>query len=593
VEDKGDEKVNILLRVLIVDDSDDDAKLMIRQLNKGGYDPKWERVETPEAMDAALGREHWDVILCDYKMPRFSAPAALKLVQDKNIDIPFIIVSGAIGENTAVTAMKSGAHDYLMKDKLAKLVVTIEREIREAKMRQEKKKTDEMLKKSEENFRHSLDDSPLGIRIVSTDGKTLYANQEILNIYGYDSFEELASTPHKKRYTTECYAEYEIRQEKRRCGEYVPSHYELSIICKDGKIRNLEVFRKQVLWNGEIQFQALYADITERKQAEKNLQEGEERYRIVVENAHEAIIITQDMKLVFANRAATEQIGYSKETLTSGVFTSFIHPDDRRIVADYSIKRLNGENVPSFYSFRIISQDGKVKWVELNATVIEWNKKPATLNFLNDITERKLLEEERIEGYNRIKKALHATVQSIALLVETKDPYTAGHQDRVSQLAQAIAKEMGLTEDRQDFVRTASIIHDLGKVSVPSELLSKPTKLSELEFNIIKVHSQAGYNILKDIDFPWPVADVVLQHHERMNGSGYPQHLPGETILLEARILAVADVVEAISSHRPYRPALGINVALDEIFKNKGILYDTNVVDACLKLFQEKNFAFS
>ena len=150
MKDKGDEKVNILLRVLIVDDSDDDAKLMIRQLHKGGYDPKWERVETPEDMETALDREQWDVILCDYKMPRFSAPAALKLVQDKNIDIPFIIVSGAIGENTAVTAMKSGAHDYLMKDNLAKLVVAIEREIREAKMRQEKKKTEELLKAKQE-----------------------------------------------------------------------------------------------------------------------------------------------------------------------------------------------------------------------------------------------------------------------------------------------------------------------------------------------------------------------------------------------------------------------------------------------------------
>ena len=352
VEDKGDETMNILLRVLIVDDSDDDAKLMIRQLHKGGYDPKWERVETAKAMEAALDRGQWDVILCDYKMPSFSAPAALKLVQDKNIDLPFIIVSGAIGEGTAVDAMKSGAHDYLMKDNLAKLVVAIEREIREAKMRQEKKKAEEMLIKSEENFRHSLDDSPLGIRIGTIDGKTLYANQEILNIYGYDSFEELASIPHKKRYTPECYAEYKIRQEKRRRGEYVPSHYEISIIRKDGKIRNLEVFRKQVLWNGEMQFQALYTDITERKQAEKNLLESEERYRIVVENAHEAIIITQDMKMVFANSAATEQIGYSKETLTSGVFTSFIHPDDRRMVADYSIKRLNGENVPSVYSFQ-------------------------------------------------------------------------------------------------------------------------------------------------------------------------------------------------------------------------------------------------
>jgi PAS domain S-box-containing protein len=348
-----------------------------------------------------------------------------------------------------------------------------------------------------------------------------------------------------------------------------------------------------VLWNGELLFQALYSVITERKQAEKNLLESEERYRIVVENAHEAIIITRDTNVVFANSAAAQQIGYSKETLTSGSFTNFIHPEDRNIVTEYSTKRLKGENVPSIYSFRIITHDGKVKWVELNATVIEWNKKPATLNFLNDITERKLLEEERIDSYNRIKKTLQATVQSIALLVETKDPYTSGHQQRVAQLAVAISREMGLTSDQQDFIYTASIIHDLGKVSVPSELLSKPTKLTELEFNLIKTHSPSGYNILKDIDFPWPVADAVLQHHERMNGSGYPNHLQGDSILLEARILAVADVVEAISSHRPYRPSLGINFALDEISKNKGILYDDNVVDACLKLFQEKSFAFS
>jgi PAS domain S-box-containing protein len=589
-----------LLRVLIVDDSDDDANLVIRKLRGGDYEPVWKRVDTAEAMKNALEREEWDIILCDYKMPNFSAPAALKLAQETNIDIPFIIVSGAMGEDMAVEAMKSGAHDYLMKDKLARLVVTIEREIRETKIRQEKKKTDELLKKSEENFHHSLDDSPLGIRIVATNGKTLYANQAILDIYGFNSVEELTTTPHIKRYTPECYEEFKIRQEKRRCGEYIPSNYELNIIRKDGKIRNLEVFRKQVLWNGEQQFQAIYADITERKQAEsqreamlRELRESEERYRLVVENAHEAIIITQDLKLVFANRAAVDNIGYSQETLTSGTFTSFIHPDDRRMVADNSIKRLNGEDVPSVYSFRIISQDGKVKWVELNTTVIQWNNKPATLNFLNEITERKLLEEERTESYNQMKKALQATVQSIALLVETKDPYTSGHQQRVAQLAVEIAKEMGLTADRQDFIYTASIIHDLGKVSVPSELLSKPTKLSEVEFNLIKTHALSGYNILKDIEFPWPVADAVLQHHERINGSGYPHNLQGKDILLEARILAVADVVEAISSHRPYRPSLGIDFALDEISKNKGILYDVNVVDTCLKLFREKNFSFS
>jgi len=584
--------MNIPLRVLIVDDSDDDAKLMIRKLHNGGYDPKWERVETAETMKAALDRQQWDVILCDYKMPRFSAPAALKIVQEKYIDIPFIIVSGAIGEDTAVAAMKSGVHDFLMKDKLAKLVVTIERELREARMRQEKKTADEMLKKSEENFRHSLDNSPLGIRIVSAKGETLYANEEVLKIYGYDNAKEFSTIPHKKRYTPECYAEHEKREEIRKRGEIIP-YYQLSIIRKDCELRYLEVFRKQVMWNGEILFQALYSDITERKLAEKNLQESEERYRVVVENAFEAIIITQGTKVVFANNAAAEQIGYSKEVLTSGDFTKFIHPDDRNMVVDYSTKRLNGENVPSIYSFRIITHEGKIKWAELNATVIEWNKKPATLNFLNDITERKLLKEERIAGYNRIKKTLQATVQSIAFLVETKDPYTSGHQQRVAQLAVAIAQEMGLSSDQQDFVYTASIIHDLGKVSVPSELLSKPTKLTDVEFNLIKTHSPSGYNILKDIDFPWPVADAVLQHHERMNGSGYPNQLRGDSILPEARILAVADVVEAISSHRPYRLSLGIDFALDEISKNKGILYDSNVVDACLKLFKEKHFALS
>jgi len=165
-----------------------------------------------------------------------------------------------------------------------------------------------------------------------------------------------------------------------------------------------------------------------------------------------------------------------------------------------------------------------------------------------------------------------------------------GHQQRVADLARSIATEMGLSADRQDFIRTASSIHDIGKIAVPAEILSKPTKLTDLEFGLIKTHSQSGYDILKDIEFPWPVADVVLQHHERMDGSGYPHGLKGENISLEARILAVADVVEAITSHRPYRPALGIDVALEEISRNRGILYDADVVDACLKLFREKGY---
>ena len=170
------------------------------------------------------------------------------------------------------------------------------------------------------------------------------------------------------------------------------------------------------------------------------------------------------------------------------------------------------------------------------------------------------------------------------------NPHTSGHQKRVSNLARVIAQEMGLSKDTTDNIRMAGIIHDIGKISVPAEILSKPTKLSNMEFGLIKVHPQIAYDILKGVELPYPIAQTVLQHHERLDGSGYPQGLKGENIILEARILAVADVIEAMASHRPYRPALGIDAALNEIEQNKGALYDTEVVDACLKLFKEKGF---
>ena len=178
----------------------------------------------------------------------------------------------------------------------------------------------------------------------------------------------------------------------------------------------------------------------------------------------------------------------------------------------------------------------------------------------------------------------------MAATVEAKDPYTAGHQRRVADLSRAIAQEMGFSDDRIDGIHMAGMIHDLGKLSIPAEILSKPTQLTEIEFNLIKVHPWSGYEILKGIDFPWPIARIVFQHHERINGAGYPLQIKGEEILPEAKVLAVADVVEAIASHRPYRPAHGIDKALEEITKNKGILYDPEVVEVCLRIFQEKRF---
>ena len=187
---------------------------------------------------------------------------------------------------------------------------------------------------------------------------------------------------------------------------------------------------------------------------------------------------------------------------------------------------------------------------------------------------------------------MEGLIQTVAKIVETRDPYTAGHQKRVAALACAIAAEIGIPEDKIMGIRTAATVHDVGKIHIPAEILSKPGKLSSKEFALMEDHPQIGYEILKDIEFPWPVAQAVFQHHERIDGSGYPQGLSGEDILLEGRILGVADVVEAITSYRPYRPALGIHKALEEISKSRGILYDPKVVDACLSLFAKKSFDF-
>src|SRR5271169_1208478 len=194
------------------------------------------------------------------------------------------------------------------------------------------------------------------------------------------------------------------------------------------------------------------------------------------------------------------------------------------------------------------------------------------------------------QSTERLLHSLDGTINAVSAIVELRDPYTAGHERRVAQLAVAIGKELGLPESQVEGLSIAGRIHDIGKIAIPAEILSKPTRLTENEFSLIKNHSQAGFDILKGIDFPWPIAQVALQHHERLNGSGYPQGLKGNEILPEARVLGVADVVEAMSSHRPYRAGLGIDAALEEIERNRGVLYCEKAVDACLKLFRERGY---
>ena len=249
-------------------------------------------------------------------------------------------------------------------------------------------------------------------------------------------------------------------------------------------------------------------------------------------------------------------------------------------------------NISPTLQLEMMRKDGTTVWTEVKFSVIrDENQQPVgILGVTRDITERKQAEMELQKTLESLRKAVGTTIGVLVSALEIRDPYTAGHQKRVADLARAIATEMGLSHDKIEGIRMAGSIHDIGKLSIPAEILTKPTKLTKIEFSLIKEHPQSGYEMLKDVESPWPLAEIVYQHHERMDGSGYPGNLKGDEILMDARIMAVADVVEAMASHRPYRPALGIDAALEEIQKNKGILYDADVADACLRLFREKGY---
>jgi PAS domain S-box-containing protein/putative nucleotidyltransferase with HDIG domain len=238
------------------------------------------------------------------------------------------------------------------------------------------------------------------------------------------------------------------------------------------------------------------------------------------------------------------------------------------------------------------TKSGEMRSALITAHVVEIAGRTSVLTVLEDITDRKHAEAELNRTVRQLETLTNQAIVTISKLVEARDPYTAGHEARVAELAVAIAEEMKLDANRIAGLRVAGLLHDVGKTTVPSEILTRPGALSDVEWAMVKQHAPAGHEILSGIDFPWPVAEIVLQHHERLDGSGYPHGISDGDIVLEARIIAVADVVEAMYAHRPYRPSCGIEAALAEVESGRGRLFDAEVVDACLTLFAENRFAF-
>ncbi len=855
------------IRVLIIEDSEDDVLLIERELKRGGYNPVYERIETAAAMKKALQEKAWDVILCDYNMPKFKGPSAIALLKEENVDIPFIIVSGTIGEEKAVECMRLGARDYIMKGNYSRLCPVITRELEESKIRKKQKETEtqkkaalEQLRHSEERYRKITQCVPDLIWIMDLSGRFIYVNEAVERTHGWTvdeylklSLQDLVS-PQQTAKDTAIIAEQLVKASEPGFDRNTTLSFESEELRKDGSTFWAEV-TATFLWSEDGKPNGILGitrDVTERRKAEKALRKSEELQTRLV-NAIPDIVVRTDLEgnILFVNDNALQIGGYSKQEMLGKNLLQFVAPEDHEEVItnlqlmregrlgprEYHLttkdrrkilfeingdvlrhedgspfaivnvcrditerkrtekilrdkdERLRGitENLPgvifqfyakengeygisyisqplddfakiiphidtanpdnvfseflmriqeddrerfltsiktavesvSRWSFegRVAIQSGKIIWFQglsvptrlgdqivfdgilLNISerklaeensqkseekfhkifmttpecivisrlndsliidvnqgyedILGWHRDqvigkkaeeyiklfwmdPAEhdfmikelkcgreilnreLNFrkndgserfgnysartitideqeciifiLQDITDRKLMEIELKRTLKTLRKSVGTTIQVMVSAVEMRDPYTAGHQLRVADIARAIATEMGLSQDRVDGIRMVGTIHDIGKLSIPAEILAKPTKLTKLEYSLIQEHAQSGFEMLKNVESPWPLAEIVYQHHERLDGTGYPRNLKGDEIILEARIISVADVVEAMASHRPYRASLGIEPALQEIEKNKGVLYDEAVVNACLKLFREKGY---
>ncbi len=334
--------------------------------------------------------------------------------------------------------------------------------------------------------------------------------------------------------------------------------------------------------------------MTQDKINESNVAESELRYRRLFETAQDGILILDfDSGLIKdANPFITNLLGYTREELIDQELweIGFIIDKTMALKAFTTIQEkgyVRYENLP------LRHKNGDIREVEFVSNAYHVGGDKVIQCNIRDITEKKKLEEENLKFQHLMSVSLHQMIETLANVIVARDSYTAGHQKRVANLASAIAAKLNLPLHTIEGIELSALIHDIGKIAVPAEILTKPSKLSSFELAMLRNHVQTGYDILKNMNFPWNIAQIILEHHERVDGSGYPNGLKGDSICEEARIIAVADTVEAMSSDRPYRKSKGIEAALEEITMNRGILYDDRVVDACLDVFKEDHFEFT
>ncbi len=506
---------------------------------------------------------------------------------------------GFVGK-TQYTMLKSNGEKYL-----AELNATVIKDIKGTPMAvmatirdmTESKKKDEKVKTSEEKYEtlfNSANDS-IFVHEITKDlqpGRFIEANEISYKRLGYTREEFLKLGPFdiipQGNMQKTLWAWEKIFKEK-------SAVFETEAKTKNGNMIPIEVNAHLIEKNGGLQLLVIARDITQRKRDEEILRISESNYRSIFNGMDDSVVLLdiETKKVIDMNEAAVEKLSIAnKEIKNFNIkdFGSAEPPYSKQDVMKWIEKTIN--EGPQLFEWKRIDSKGDIMWMEVSLRKTVINNRECLLAINRNINARKKAEDESKQSYKMIEKILDGVIQTMENLVEKKDIYTVGHQRRTAEVATLIALDMGFSESRANGVYTAARIHDIGKIFVPGNILNKVEPLTGEEFGQIKMHAQAGYEILKAIDFPWPIAQMIRQHHERMDGSGYPLGLKGEDILIEARIIAVADVVEAITFERPYRAAFGLNIALNELKKNRGRLYDEKVVDACLKIFEENKFVF-
>ncbi|PWB75655.1 MAG: hypothetical protein C3F07_04790 [Anaerolineales bacterium] len=619
------------LRLLLIEDVDDDAQLVLRELRRGGYDVIWERIETPSALKSALARQTWDLILCDYSLPHLNAPTALEILKESGKDLPFIIISGTIGEETAVAALKAGAHDFLIKGKYARLIPAIERELRDAESRGARRRAEEELRENERLLSEAQRVGHVGSWSYHIPTNTMQYSDEAYRLFDV--------SPGDFKHDLESFLRLGYSSDRTTLSKWMedfksgrrPNELDFRFFRRNSELRYIQM-RGAPVFDSQGKLERIVGtmqDVTERKIAEIQIRQ-QLAHLTALRSIDHAITSTFDMKFTLSTVLtqtleqlqvdAADILLFDEETQSlkffagKGFRTRSLENMDvplqnshagkailkRRLVEIPNLKeqpliRKMPEEFLCYFGAPLITKD-KVNGVLEVFHRTPFQPYPDWLDFFEALAGQAAIAIDNATLFQNLQRsnaeleqAYDAAIEGWARALELRDRETEGHTRRVTEMTLKIARRMGVPEAQLVHMHRGGILHDIGKMGVPDSILLKPGPLTDEERNVMAQHPGLAYDWLSRIEYLQPALEIPYCHHEKWDGSGYPRGLSGEQIPLAARIFAVADVWDALTNDRPYRRAWSREEALEYIRTNRGTHFDPRVVDVFLEFMADES----